>query len=583
MNVEIEGDRDIEIRNPYISERFPNYFNKIIVHNYIHSQSNVLSTIIFLKDDVQVEPIDRPSDTCAMLMPNYHNDHIDLVNNVRKGCQWFHQYNNDSCPIMTTEQKRQYIINVFQSFYPTYSKHSLPYKIYITDVEPGKEFLTLLIYYVKYNNTLFQGFITDADGQWNYHITYKDQSGVGIGVIKNFFSNAIKQMHELGLFVPTETGSTRYEVNNNLKLSDDVIQYLKSNIWIIRRTNINIYEEVYLTAGGLCVFAIMNKLPIALSLAHSYYYYIVYNLPMNNLDNTSIVPHKNNLYYLNSINYKESFKSNVGNLIKLSYNELDELDLPYDQSGNDTINRNNFLQFVDDKIFTDLLGLPVSRYSSETSIKTAYIKSFITSFQYYFNALAHISQLTIQDLDNLFSSSGISDDLIVALADSINVRASNATIDVKIVDNITIWMKNIIRGSATLPREEVNRIDKLKGKSDEEVHKDFIEKLMGFWSSVYTIDLSNNYVVYIFDYTKIMKSDGTMEYPKTRYPIAHTCFKILDLDHRISSENELYTLLLTSVYEVESGMGLYGGKKYKLATLVTKTDFIHRLLHFKLF
>ena len=102
----------------------------------------------------------------------------------------------------------------------------------------------------------------------------------------------------------------------------------------------------------------------------------------------------------------------------------------------------------------------------------------------------------------------------------------------------------------TFPFEEIGMNPPAPTAQEERkaIFIDFIVRLLYFWSGLKAVDNRRMYQV-IIRYS-------------TGLPTSSTCFTQLKLSSIVATKDKLYRDLVKAVYNVERGVGLYGGGKY---------------------
>ena len=154
---------------------------------------------------------------------------------------------------------------------------------------------------------------------------------------------------------------------------------------------------------------------------------------------------------------------------------------------------------------------------------------------------------TVKQLDKLMSGVSITEASI----------RTWLTLDKILIDSNTpqeakvgAWFEEILNDAGrSFPMDEFEQEkssskSKSTSKQKKEKFVEFFTKLMFFWSGLRKLNATSTYqVVFI---------DGAM-------PRASTCFYQLKLPKGVANKETLYRKLVTAVYNVEAGVGLYGG------------------------
>lgn len=386
--------------------------------------------------------------------------------------------------------------------------------------------------------TVFHNHIQSLD------VTYQGEEGIGSGVTRNFINNCIDQIKRSKMFAPSYPGSTRVVVN-----PDTTVDSLKDSGFNVQNEKdvLDVYEFV----GSFFAFCARFDVPVPIYLARSIISAILHK-------NTDVLPEMDIFYYLLDAD-PEIVKSTiqmfgVPNDIEMMFMEMND-DYPL-KKVNEPITQTNFVEYL------QLL----SRHMFQHQIRpdafntNARLKAFIKGF-YVKNALRR-AKFTVRDFERMVCGRAITMKSInefVNKKDHITVIAAD--------DNelrIFKWFLEIIRGNGDdIPIDEVPMRDsdnsdssgsserrrKNKEKTPSPVKRrqnafvTFFMNLVQFWTAFRKLDMESVHQV-------IFERDNGL-------PSSHTCFRQLSLPRNISSKEDLYKRLVTAVFNVERGIGLY--------------------------
>jgi hypothetical protein len=162
---------------------------------------------------------------------------------------------------------------------------------------------------------------------------------------------------------------------------------------------------------------------------------------------------------------------------------------------------------------------------------------------------------TIKHIEKLLNGLSITEQ-------SIRTWLKGNHIDIRHSDNqeeqVGTWFREILNDEGrTFPLSEFDKsASKTTLAERKKLFVEFFTKLMYFWCGLRKLDTQRTYQVMFIE---------------NPIPKSSTCFYQLKLPKNVPSKEELYRKLVSAVFNVEAGVGLYGGK--------TKTKGLKPLKH----
>lgn len=450
---------------------------------------------------------------CAMLLKNIHTPFKGFGNKLKRICSDL----TSTCDRERLDSIRNAIENVYHT----------------RDVRLQTPPENIFSYLTK--NDLYEmddefGDLVDKSYIWkgrlsSYNIKLWGQKGVGEGVTRTALQMMLDEIADDQFFVPAEQGSTRYVLNPEVTM-----EYLNSIGYAV-----NIDDEVafvYRQIGGLMALCTRYDIPIPFNLSRGILANILYR-------QSEIEADEYVMYYLldmpqmasslvSMLQHPSSIKEALSEAHFNDYYKLVK------KKDNKTITAENFKEYI------RLLAKHQLTQQHEVGANSTYsnLRAFLDGF--YIRTKLRKMNVTVGELDRLMHGQPISEN---AIRDWLIKGRIVSNYDNAQHRNTLKWLKQIISsGGKDFPLDLVG--DKSNDKKTEFLN--FIGKLMYFWTGVRKLDTSKQYQVILMD---------------TVLPKASTCFYQLKLPYNVQSKEELYRKLIMAVYNVEQGVGLYGGKK----------------------
>ena len=368
----------------------------------------------------------------------------------------------------------------------------------------------------------------------SYNINYRDQTGVGEGVVRNAIQSMLDSVVAGGFFVPAEEGSLRHVINPDL-----TAEKLRQKGYI----GIKDEEDIllaYRVIGRLFAFCLRNDIPIGIYLSRGMLARLVHR-------DSEIQPEEYVMYLLMDMPQTGTSLINLmrdpDSIEHIGLSMNDEFEL-VTGSRNADLTKDNFVEYLQRKAKHQLIK-QIAEGKMDTSQR---LKGMVDGF-YVRNRLRRAGT-TVAQLDKLLSGVGITQQ-------SIRDWLARTPHPVEILDNgaerevrIGVWLKEILSDFGWgFPVEELGREDRVPIAERRTMFLDFFGRLLYFWTGLRKMDLSRTYQVSFID--------GPT-------PKASTCFYKLKLPNSIRSKQELYRKLVFAVYSVEAGVGLMGGQRRPL-------------------
>jgi hypothetical protein len=422
--------------------------------------------------------------------------------------------------------------------------------IVLRDVDPIHPFLWLMQKYISPK----VGLIDDNQ----FKITYMGQQGVGNGVVYDFFSNVMKDILDVGVLVPVDSNNPkgRYMISPELfKEGSPLLRRLtfnKVNDALTVRYVLDIIESVVANC-------LLNKIPLRVKL--SYGLLLCMSTGWVSIDELVIAFFLDHPAIGNSMLNLMKKPSDIV-VADLNFNDFTGLE-------DKQVTTNNFVEYlrfmsylkmyqtdnmVELKRFINQIEKSKYNINLDLRIFDHYLFDYLTTYQ---NGKMFRPQINMSpsQLDKLLSGKEV---------DAATIEAFIARIQFQPADGgpIRPWLLEILRskgqGFPTQimgPKYLSEILGKqvtgdLTAKDKEQVHMHFVNRLLGFWSSINSFDETKKYTVKVVD----KNPDLLVE--------AHTCFYLIDVP-RYRSKEELFQKLVTSVYGAEKGIGMYGGSKVR--------------------
>lgn len=375
-------------------------------------------------------------------------------------------------------------------------------------------------------------------------VQYRGQDGVGIGVVRTMIQNCVDEIKRCKFFSPVYPGSNRSVLNPNL------------TVQTIKDMGFNVHNEadvlkLYEFIGTFFAFCIRFEAPVPIYLARMVIANILYKPD-------DIKQHMSIFGYLIDCD-PENVNSFLHMLRKPAEVEYamrdynDEYRLIDNSKPENPVDGSNFLDYLD-RLSKHKFLHQIEKDAFDTNARFhAMMKGL-----YVKNALRD-AKLTVLDFDRIFSGKAITLKTIREFVGNTNHVYCTSTNKREV--RVYSWFMDILQETGkTIPMDDVPVGDSFKSESSSShssqrpkeptpVRKRnhaflvFFMHLMHFWTGYRKIDIENRHQV-IFE-----RNDGL--------PTAHTCFRQICLPRNAKSKADLYKRLVTAVFLVEKGVGLY--------------------------
>ena len=268
------------------------------------------------------------------------------------------------------------------------------------------------------------------------------------------------------------------------------------------------YKNLYILAGSICCYSILQEIPIPIDIT----YLLIFRLLNKNVE----------LAYILYLDDPENFKSYIFNIVTLDDSGLMDIYLE-DQEHMSQDLKNVILQKVNDQISNFYIN------------SNMYIDSFIAGW--FFEP----DEIEFSSLEKIFSQSDITKYELDNIISRLRGENYYTYVDSEKYTKFKTFLTDIINNNNNL-------------FPNEKDHKDFIHKLLFFWTG------SRGYMSSIGYY--YFSPVDYHENGNIKLPIGHTCTFTLEIDHRINSVVELLEKLKIAVENTR--MELLGGSKKKI-------------------
>ena len=439
------------------------------------------------------------------------------------------------------------IENIIKTFHQNsnYSKQN------INNITDYPAIISLTIAIASIQKTLLQisdKFINVINLKYNEELNeFLPTDGVDLGGLRaSFFNDAVNDLFEMKILIQAPN-STKYVFNPNFKFQDNhismFIQYFTDigdvDVAVEKLTNI-----LYVVIGKLLSFMILNnyKLPHHLS-----------SFMLNNFKYkmNKIKDHEHVSYALNDfpdvfnpiLNLMKEDPENIES-IGMEYNDMYEIQK--DNNDGDPITSENLQQFVIDSAKHVNLNncLPKSHKGNDIDNSFMYEK-FAEGIDNDLRKLLQFNNISFGIIDKILTYEEMDNIQMAHLSDNItkNIRyiKNEKTVDdsnegERYQNDYISYMNNIL-------------LNKDIGLSDSE-HKEFIKKLLMFWTGFY-------YYKPEIEYKLLIELET-----KKGYPVSHTCFNRIDIP-RYDTQKEFFQKLKESTEMSYNTFQIAGSKQRK--------------------
>lgn len=453
---------------------------------------------------------------CAEFLKNVQTPFKGFGNKLKRICSDL----TSTCDAERLDGIRNAIAQVY--------RHRIHHALHLPTYKPFQALCTDLLNKDKdYVDSLWQGNMS------SYSIQFRNQEGVGEGVTRTALQMIIDEIDDTKFFVPAEQGSARYVVNP--AITEDYLDSL--GYFILGEDTV---RSIYKQIGAIMALCTRYDIPIPFSLSRGILANLIYR--HSEIDEDEYV-----MYYL--LDMPQMASSLVTMLqhpssIKdaLADTEFNDYYPLVKNKDNKTITTENFKEYM------RLLAKHQLTHQHAVGANDTYenLRAFLSGF--YIRSKLRQMSVTVSELDRLMHGQVITENTIRHWLTPDRIVSDS---DAPEHQQILLWLKQIISsGGKDFP---LDAVDAQPHSSSTSKHKkteflNFMGKLMYFWSGVRKLNPSKQYQVIFIE---------------TVLPMASTCFYQLKLPYTVQNKGELYRKLVTAVYNVEQGVGLYGGKKHK--------------------
>ena len=450
---------------------------------------------------------------------------VEFLKNVQTPFKGFGNKLKRICSDLSSTCNPKRLEDVRSAIAHVYRPHKLP--MYLQTKDTFRYLCNFLIDSDKsYVNAIWQGSMT------SYYLQFRGQEGVGEGVTRTAFQMMLDEIRDTKFFVPAEPGSSRYVVNPAI-----TADHMYSLGYFV--SDEEDVQFVYKQIGAFMALCTRYDIPIPFSLSRGILANLIYR-------HSEIEDDEYVMYYLLEMPQMAS------SLVSILQHPSSIQDALPDAEFNDYYplvnNKNN--KAITTESFKEYMRLLAKHQLIQQHAVGAHnthetLRAFLSGF--YIRRHLRKMSVTVSELDRLMHGIGITEQ---ALKDWLTPDRITTDLDTPEHQEIMKWLKQIILSGGTgFPLDIVDtqpRSSKSMSKHKKTEFLNFIGKLMYFWTGVRKLDTSRQYQVIFID---------------TVLPMASTCFYQLKLPHSVQSKDELYRKLVTAAYNVEQGVGLYGGKK----------------------
>ena len=328
-----------------------------------------------------------------------------------------------------------------------------------------------------------------------FKITYKNQEGVGPGVVRDFISRCMNEVvrpcdgtGSTPLLVPISEGSDVFTVDKNLNLDANTKKRLR-------------------TLGYLLAIMCFSDLSFAFKLKRSLLHMCLFNSR----------PSRDVSYVAYELMEDPEWAMGVTAVLK-DPSIIGDLDLDFEDVGRSkkAVTKGNYISYLRNYVEFNYIP-PGCQYVADGFYKKIIAGEMITK----------ILNMGVQ---NIYE------------------RICKPTIDVETINN---FVNTQIVFGETLSKDVITWFIDLIKKSDVK----FFRSLLHFWSGLYSPMKDKQY--------QVVNGQREVRGDTTPLAEAHTCYTQLVLPQNIPDAAKLKYIIETSIYNVEHGIGLYGGRKKK--------------------
>ena len=445
------------------------------------------------------------------------------------------------------------IANIIKTFHQNsnYSKQN------IYNITDYPTIISLIIAIASNEKTLLQisdKFINVINIKYNEYLSFIPADGVDWGGLRaSFFNDAVNDLFKMKILIQAPN-STKYVFNPNFKFQDNhilmFIQYF-TDIRDVDKVVEKITNILYAAIGKLFSFMILNnyKLPHHLSsfMLTNFKYKI-----------NKIKDHEHVSYALNDfpdvfnpiLNLMKEDPENIES-IGMEYNDMYEIQK--NNNDGDLITSENLQQFVIDSAKHVNLNncLPKSHKGYDIDNSFMYEK-FAEGIDNDLRKLLQFNNISFGIIDKILTYEEMDDIQMAHLSD-------NITKNIKYIKNQQTFDQSNESNESDLKGEQYQKdyilymnnilLNKDIGLSDSE-HKEFIKKLLMFWTGFY-------YYKPEIEYKLLIELET-----KKGYPVSHTCFNRIDIP-RYDTQKEFFQKLKESTEMSYNTFQIAGSKQRK--------------------
>lgn len=405
-------------------------------------------------------------------------------------------------------------------------------------------------------------------------IRYTGQEGVGQGVTRSFLQRIMDELEIYGVFAPYPgNASNRYFINPSFEPN----QKFKDIIGFRFRTEVE-FTIFYEFIGQLLIFVLMNNIGLPFQLSYSILAHMIYK-------HDEIKPYDYVGYYM--IDFPDEFVG-LANFMRdadtiehvgMEFRDEFNLKLPrgYTSEDNAPITKETYQEYLENRAeyrYLHHLYPRESRQSGSALDINNRFNALVKGFD-KIRKFLRSQHITIQMLDKLISQGKINTQVIRAFTTKFQ----------DLMNDVILGKPETERAKLTALKDLMIRIFEDEGETypydvhgmerptqkEERVqqHRDFIGRLLMFWTSYRAYKPAFNYLVTIqrpenMDAGRRIQNrrELTAQEKAEMLPEAHTCFQRLDIPETYANDLEkLYRKLVQASSMAEAGIGNYGGSK----------------------
>jgi len=441
-----------------------------------------------------------------------------------------------------------------------------------------------------------------------FDVTFKGEAGHFVGVQTDLLQTCLDQLINpkyTDVLIPTEEGSSRFQLNHSYKCSPEFMHELNGFIEI-KDGQFRLEDKYRFVEfiGGLFsrCFLMGIELPVKLSYYTMSYLY-------NGAQHPDMVEQKSlGLYFLMDM------PSRAGPLINLLKEDPDSLEYTYlefndqypllEDAKNKAVTKENVVEFINRTGLYVLNTINMNNIHDFTPEKKAQYKSyreiykrllyhFKKGFLINFRGVFSDEQIAINIMDSALNRGGIQKAHVEEIFKKKNMHVEYFDVTDEMADaekmavvraidlqkQIIKWFSKLLRTphmiKTKIPYDIFLTADKIP--KNEEQRKDvyynsFLPHLIYFWTGSRSINPDVVHAIHFINNDPYSAtSDAEKQQLNNTLPISHTCFKYLDLptynQRKVNGEwvdtyweEELMRKITYAIYETQ-GFGLAGGSR----------------------